>query len=96
MKKMAKGGIRMAYAMTKRGSLDNCITYEFMCDTVEDMNAIEDGYRTLGSVAIVLNGESGSLEVYITDSSKEWHNFSAASGGSSAAEGVGLKLHLCT
>ena len=85
----------MAYAMTKRGSLDNCITYEFMCDTVADMNQIENEYRTLGSVAIVLNGESGSLEVYITDSSKEWHNFSAASGGT-AAEGAGLKLHLCT
>lgn len=85
----------MAYAMTKRGSLDNCITYEFMCDTVADMNRIENEYRALGSVAIVLNGESGSLEVYITDSSKEWHNFSAASGGS-AAEGAGLKLHLCT
>jgi hypothetical protein len=46
--------MKMAYAMTKQGSLDNCVTYEFMCDTVEDMNAIEDRYRTIGSVAIVL------------------------------------------
>jgi hypothetical protein len=44
----------MAYALTKRGSQDNVLTYEFICDTAADMNAIENKYRTLGSVAIVL------------------------------------------
>lgn len=62
----------MAYKMTKAGSLDNEITYEFMCDAVEDMNAIGDEYRTLGSIAIVLAGESGGLEIYITNSAREW------------------------
>jgi len=60
----------MAYAMTKQGSLDNCITYEFICDTVADMNAIENRYRTIGTVAIVLSGESEGLEVYIAGSDK--------------------------
>jgi hypothetical protein len=61
--------MKMAYAMTKRGSLDNCVTYEFICDTIEDMNAIEDRYRTIGSIAIVLQGDNG-LEVYISGSDK--------------------------
>jgi hypothetical protein len=47
----------MAYAMTKQGSLDNVITYE-------------NRYRTIGSVAIVLSGESEGLEVYISGSDK--------------------------
>jgi hypothetical protein len=61
--------MKMAYAMTKQGSLDNCVTYEFICDTVTDMNAIENRYRTIGTVAIVLQG-SGGLEVYIAGSDK--------------------------
>ena len=52
--KYDKEVIKMAYKMTKRGSLDNEITYEFICDTVEDMNAIEDRYKEIGSIAIVL------------------------------------------
>ena len=62
----------MAYKMTKRGSQDNEITYEFICDTLTDMNAIENKYRSIGTIAIVLEGESGSLEVYITDSKRQW------------------------
>ena len=60
----------MAYAMTKQGSLDNCVTYEFICDTIADMNAIENRYRTIGSVAVVLTGEGGGMEAYITGSNK--------------------------
>jgi hypothetical protein len=33
------------------------------------MNSIENGYRTIGTVAIVLSGTSG-LEVYIAGSDK--------------------------
>lgn len=62
----------MAYKMTKRGSLDNEITYEFFCDNIEDMEAIEKAYRVLGTIAIVLEGESGGLEIYITNSTREW------------------------
>lgn len=86
----------MAYAMTKRGSLDNSITYEFICDTTQDMNAIEDRYRTIGTVAIVLQG-SGGLEVYITGSDKQWNSLSViSSGGSSPSDGAaGLSIHIC-
>lgn len=83
----------MAYAMTKQGSLDNCITYEFICDTVEDMNAIEDRYRTIGSIAIVLQGTSG-LEVYISGSDKQWNSLSSI-GGSAADSAAGLSIHIC-
>lgn len=86
----------MAYAMTKQGSRDNVITYEFMCDTLADMNAIESEYRTLGSIAIVLQGESEALEVYICDSTRQWVVLNA--GGSSNPETGGsgsLSIHVC-
>ena len=84
----------MAYAMTKCGSQDNVITYEFICDTLTDMNAIENKYRTLGSIAIVLEGDSGGLEVYIANSSKQWTVLNANMNGSNAASG-GLTLYIC-
>ena len=83
----------MAYAMTKQGSLDNCVTYEFICDAVEDMNAIEDRYRTIGTVAIVLSGTSG-LEVYIAGSDKQWNSLSSI-GGSAASDTAGLSIYIC-
>ena len=83
----------MAYAMTKQGSLDNCVTYEFICDAVEDMNAIEDRYRTIGTVAIVLSGASG-LEVYIAGSDKQWNSLSSI-GGSAASDTAGLSIYIC-
>lgn len=82
----------MAYAMTKQGSLDNCITYEFICDTVTDMNAIENRYRTIGSVAVVLQGESG-LEVYIAGSDRQWNSMGAM--GASSAE-ASLSIYICS
>ena len=83
----------MAYAMTKQGSLDNCVTYEFICDTIEDMNAIENRYRTIGSIAIVLQGTSG-LEVYISGSDKQWNSLSSI--GSSSSDAAGLSIYICT
>ena len=83
----------MAYAMTKRGSLDNCVTYEFICDTVADMNAIEDRYRTIGSTAVVLQGDAG-LEVYISGSDKTWTSLSVINSGS-VPSGGGLSFHIC-
>ena len=88
----------MAYAMTKQGSLDNCITYEFICDTITDMNAIENRYRTIGSVAVVLEGEGGGMEAYIAGSDKQWNNLGslgASNSGSSSSTG-GLSIHICT
>ena len=57
--------------MTKRGNLDNTITYEHICDTTADLANINPDYITLGSVALVLQGEAG-LEAYMANSSKEW------------------------
>ena len=63
----------MAYRMTKRGNLDNVVTNEFMCDTIADLNAIDPQDITMGSVAIVISGDTG-LEVYMANSQKEWVN----------------------
>lgn len=56
---------------SKRGAQDNIVTYEHICDTTEDFQKIDPQYITLGSVAIVLQGEAG-LEVYMATSGKEW------------------------
>lgn len=71
----------MAHIMTKRGSVDNVITYEHICDTATDLNQIDPKEITLGSVAIVL--ENG-LEVYMANSKKEWISLGGVSGGSSS------------
>lgn len=61
----------MANVMTKRGNVENTITYEHVCDTTADMDNIDPRYITLGSVCIVLEGDVG-LEVYMAKSNKEW------------------------
>lgn len=68
--------------MTKRGSLDNQITYEHYCDTKTDLENIPKNEITLGTVAVVLKDDDNSMGIYIADSNKEWNSFS--SGGSSA------------
>ena len=65
----------MSYAITKRGSQDNIVTYEFICDTIEDMNAIEKRYRTIGSTAIVLYNKDNEIEAFIADSKGTWVSF---------------------
>ena len=57
--------------MSKRGQQDNVVTYEHICDTSDDLVTIDPAYITLGSVAIVLEGNAG-LEVYMANSNKEW------------------------
>lgn len=69
----------MASVMTKRGEQDNVITYEFMCDSVADLDKIDRQYATMGSVAIVIN----DFEVYIANSQGQWVNIS---GGDTAEE----------
>lgn len=71
----------MAAIMTKRGNQDNIVTYEFVCDTTADLQTIESEYITIGSVAIVIQGDSG-FEVYMANSQKEWINLGAVSGDS--------------
>ena len=71
--------------MTKRGNQDNVVTYEFVCDTTADLAKIEPKYVTMGSVAIVIQGDSG-FEVYMANSQKEWINLGSM-GGSSTNSG---------
>lgn len=82
---------------SKRGNLDNVVTYEHICDFTADMADIDPHYITLGSVCTVINGEGG-LELYIADSEKQWHPIMAGGdesgnndeeqgGGSSSGEG---------
>ena len=59
--------------MTKRGSLDNNITYEHYCDTPADMNNIDSKYITIGSICVVIKGSNDALELYIADSNKQWN-----------------------
>lgn len=56
---------------SKRGAQDNIVTYEHICDTTEDLQKIDPQYITLGSVAVVLQGDAG-LEIYMATSNKEW------------------------
>lgn len=78
----------MANIMTKRGSLDNIVTYEHYCDTKADLANIPENEITLGSTAIVLQDEDGALGVYIATSDKEWIAMmtTGGSGGESDAE----------
>lgn len=62
----------MASIMTKRGTQDNIATYEFFCDTHEDLENISTAYMTLGTVAIVLHDTGDKLGAYISDSEKNW------------------------
>lgn len=78
----------MSSIMTKRGNLDNIVTYEFVCDTTADLQTIEPEYSTMGSVAIVIQGDSG-FEVYMANSKKEWINLGSLGGGSGSGANSG-------
>lgn len=72
----------MPILTSKRGNLDNVNLYEHVCDTSADLPNIPSDQITLGSTAIVLQGDSG-LELYMANSNKEW----ILLGGSSSQEG---------
>ena len=73
---------------TKRGSLDNIVTYEHYCDTIDDLQQIPLEYTTLGSVAIVLQGQNNGFEVYMANSNHEWVSLgTGGSGGGSSGDG---------
>lgn len=61
----------MAYKMTKRGSLDNETTNEFICETTDDLTNIPSKDINLGTIALVLKP---AIQFFIADSSKEWHS----------------------
>jgi len=58
-----------------------------------DMNAIENKYRTIGTIAVVLAGEDGDLEVYIAGSNKEWNALGTSTSDVGTAS---LQIHTCT
>lgn len=68
----------MAYKMTKRGSLDNEITNEFWCDTVDDRDAIPTSDINLGTVAVVLKP---AIQIFIADSNKQWNSMTPVEAG---------------
>ena len=74
----------MAYKLAQRGSLDNEYTNVFYCDTIEDLNAIEQSEINLGSVAVVIE----PFEMFIAKSNKTWVSLTpsgdSASGGETA------------
>ena len=76
----------MSSIMTKRGNQDNIVTYEFVCDETADLAMIEPQYITMGSVAVIIQGDSG-FEVYIANSKKEWINLGALDNGSETTNG---------
>lgn len=64
----------MAHKMTKRGNIDNVVTYEHFCDTKADMADINPDEINLGSVCVVLVDESegDTLQFYLAKSDKVW------------------------
>ena len=84
----------MANIMTKRGQLDNVITYQHFCDTTADIANIESKYCTLGSIAIVLQGDSGGLQIYIANSDKQWNPLTSGIGGGNGGGVANLPLEI--
>lgn len=68
----------MANILVKRGQLDNVATYEHFCDITADMENIDPNQINLGSACIVLEGESGGIEVYLANSEKQWIQIGAS------------------
>lgn len=64
----------MAHKMTKRGNIDNVVTYEHFCDTKADMADIDPNEINLGSVCVVLEDESenDTLQFYLAKTDKTW------------------------
>lgn len=64
----------MAHKMTKRGNIDNIVTYEHFCDTKADMTDIDPNEINLGSVCVVLEDESegDTLQFYLAKTDKSW------------------------
>ena len=85
----------MSSIMTKRGNQDNIVTYEFVCDTTADLQAIESEYVTMGSIATVIQGETG-FEVYMANSQKEWVNIGGGSNNSGPSEPVWVNQDIFT
>ena len=78
----------MANKMTKVGRLDNMVTYEHVCDAYKDLANIPKEYVNLGTIALVLHGQSGGLEAYMADSAGDWVTILSGSSESGGSEVV--------
>lgn len=71
----------MPNKLIKIGNLDNQVTYDHVCDTMADRAKIPPEEINLGSTVIVLEGESGGVEVYMAKSDKTWKFLASIGGG---------------
>lgn len=71
---------------SKRGALDNVVTYEHYCDEKKDLTNIPQDQITLGSIAIVLKDDGDLMCVYIANSNKEWIPIGIGGGGSDMSD----------
>ena len=76
----------MAHKLIKIGKLDNQVTYDHVCDTMADRAKIPPEEINLGSTVMVLEGESGGVEVYMAKSDKTWKFLASIGGGESDEE----------
>lgn len=61
----------MGVIITKQGIEENSFTWEYYCDTYEDMESIAQENVTIGSYCTLLNGENG-VEIYTGDGNHQW------------------------
>ena len=61
----------MGVIITKQGIEENSFTWEYYCDTYEDMENIAQENVTIGSYCTLLNGENG-VEIYAGDGNHQW------------------------
>ena len=78
----------MSNILAKVGKLDNVSLYQHICDTTSDLENIPENEITLGSTAIVIDGDKG-FEAYMANSEKEWKPLVTMSGGGSDAPADG-------
>ena len=68
----------MAYKLTKRGSMDNETTNEFICETIEDRDAIPASQINLGTIALVMKP---ATQIFMADSNKQWNTMMGSVAG---------------
>lgn len=66
------------YNAVKNGNAFDFNYKKFICDTVDDMNAIDVSKTASGSTALIIE----TSEVYILSNTKEWKKWTSTSGGS--------------
>lgn len=71
----------------------NNATFDYVCDSVEDLMSIPKNRSTLGSTAIVIDKEEG-IRVFVCDSNDNWVEVESNSGSSTGDSGSGTSYVL--